>query len=136
MVCAGSGKKTPVEVRRAGASAHRDSQKLGLLMEQWVACQGCWTSSEFYIELKRKTKHRSYGKRVWLTRSEMEAKYGSAEVAQHIISAKENDEEASKTQIRAHADMHGLDTPESHIELRHMFFFFKEYLVLHGFAAL
>ena len=110
-----SGKKTPIEVQRAGASAKRDSGKLSLLFEQWMSCAGLWAHSEFYIELKKKTTHRQYGSRVWLTRSEMAQKYGSMEVADNIIAAKENDPEIAATQIRLHKDMHGKDTPDSYL---------------------
>lgn len=48
-----------------------------------------------------------------MTKSEIGQKYGSLEVADSIVQAKENDEEAKATQIRVNPDMHGLDTPES-----------------------
>lgn len=48
-----------------------------------------------------------------MTKSELVQKFGSVTVAEAIISAKEHDEDAKRNQIRAHPDLHGLDTPES-----------------------
>ncbi|CAK8988834.1 unnamed protein product, partial [Durusdinium trenchii] len=93
-------KRSPVEIRRAGRAAHRDSSKLQLLLEQWTQCDGVWAESDFVIECRRKTRHRQYGARVWLTRSELITKYQSVAVADSIIEAKEQDEVASREQIR------------------------------------
>lgn len=109
------GNSTPIEVRRAGASAYRNSDKLQLLFEQWTSCEGHWQHSDFMIECKKKTKHRSYGSRVWMTRSEIANKFGSMVVAKTIIQSKEEDNEASVHQIRPHPDCHGKDTPDSYI---------------------
>ncbi|CAL1132282.1 unnamed protein product [Cladocopium goreaui] len=106
-------KSTPIEVRRAGQSAYRSSDKLQVLLEQWAACEGHWAYSDFMIECKKKSKHRSYGSRVWMTKSEMTAKFGSLTVAETIIESKENDTDASVHQIRPHPDCHGRDTPET-----------------------
>ena len=96
-----------MEIQRAGRNAFRNSPKLQVLMEQWASAQGVWTQSDFYLQIKQKKKNRQFGSRVWLTRSELIAKYGSTSIAQQIIEAKEIDKEASKSQIRAHPDMHG-----------------------------
>ncbi|CAK9045248.1 unnamed protein product [Durusdinium trenchii] len=48
-----------------------------------------------------------------MTKSELVQKFGSVTVAEAIISAKEHDEDAKRNQIRAHPDLHGLDTPET-----------------------
>ena len=101
-------------LQRAGRNAFRCSPKLQVLMEQWASAQGVWTQSDFFLQIKEKKKNRRFGCRVWLTRSEMTAKYGSTTIAQQIIEAKEIDKEASKTQIRAHPDMHGVQTEDSH----------------------
>ena len=108
------GPNTPLEIQRAGRNAFRCSPKLQVLMEQWASAQGVWTQSDFFLQIKEKKKNRRFGCRVWLTRSEMTAKYGSTTIAQQIIEAKEIDKEASKTQIRAHPDMHGVQTEDSH----------------------
>lgn len=107
------GKNTPIEIRRAGKAAHRNSAMLGVLMEQWTQCEGVWTASELLLQIREKKKNRKYGCRKWLCRSELENKYGSKVVASQIIEAKMNDEEASKSQVRCHPDLHGLDTDDS-----------------------
>ena len=107
------GKKTPIEIRRAGAAAFRQSDQLQVLLEQWCACSGAWRESEFYFQVKQKTLSRKLGSRRWLTRGEIAAKYGSLEVANLIIEQKMSDPEICKQQVRCHPDLHGLDTPES-----------------------
>ena len=89
------------------------SEKLQILFEQWVACEGAWSSSEFFIMCRKKSKNRHRGARAWLTRSEIEKKYGSAQVADHIVTAKLNDPELFKTHVRPHPDMNGKLTPET-----------------------
>ena len=106
------GRKTPPEIRRAGAAAYRDSEKLQMLLEQWTMAQGQWQQSDFYIQLKQKKRNRKFGCRKWLTRSEMLAKFGSATVADEIIAAKLHDENVEATQVRAHPDLHGRDTED------------------------
>lgn len=89
------------------------SESLQMLMEQWIACEGAWASSEFYFQCKKKSKLRHRGGRAWLTKSEIAKKYGSEAVAEAIIAAKEADPEARVSHIRTHPDMHGIDTPET-----------------------
>ncbi|CAK9056015.1 unnamed protein product [Durusdinium trenchii] len=43
---------------------------------------------------------RQFGRRVWMTKSELVQKFGSVTVAEAIISAKEHDEDAKRNQIR------------------------------------
>ena len=107
------GPKTPVEIRRAGASAYRKSHHLQVLLEQWLACSGQWKASEFYYQVCQKKRSRKHGCRKWLTRSEIGAKYGSLSTADSIISQKMMDPDICKEQVRAHPDMHGVDSPES-----------------------
>ena len=106
------GKKTPKEIRAAGAAAFRDSPKLQLLMEQWTQCEGLWTKSDFWIQLKSKRRNRKFGCRKWMTKSELTMKFGSAQVAQEIIEAKMLKEEVRKEQVRAHPDCHGTETED------------------------
>ena len=84
-----------------------------LLLEQWASCNGMWRSSDFYIELKKKTRHRSFGCRKWLTKAELLVKYQSAEVVEAIVGAKRADAEVEKEFTRAHPDMHGVRTEDS-----------------------
>lgn len=82
-------------------------------MEQWASANGVWSQSEFYLQVKQKRKHRSYGSRRWLTRGELLQKYGDSAVVDAIIAAKMADPEASKSQVRCHPDLHGQDTEAS-----------------------
>ena len=107
------GPSTPLEIQRAGRNAFRDSAKLQVLLEQWASASGVWRETEFYLSIKQKKRNRRYGCRTWLTRGEMVAKFGSTEIANQIIEAKELDSEAAKNQIRAHPDLHGKATKDS-----------------------
>ena len=107
-----SGPKTPIEIRRAGKAAYRDSNKLQLLLEQWTAAEGQWQHSDFYIQLKTKHRNRKFGCRKWLTRSEMLTKYGSATIVDDIIAAKMSDDAVKAQQVRAHPDLHGKETED------------------------
>ena len=89
---------------------------LSVLMEQWTSCSGCWSQSEFFLSIKQKRKNRTYGSRRWMCKAEIQAKFGSAEVAQQIIDAKMADPELKKTQVRANKDLHGLDTDDTCIK--------------------
>jgi len=86
------------------------SAKLQILMEQWASCEGAWRHSEFFLQIRQKNRHRQFGSRRWMTKSELVAKYGSVAIATQIIEAKEHDADASVNQIRAHRDMHGVMT--------------------------
>ena len=48
-----------------------------------------------------------------MCKSEIEAKFGSKEVAQQIIAAKSSDPEIAQSHIRANPDLHGLDSEDS-----------------------
>ncbi|CAL1136681.1 unnamed protein product, partial [Cladocopium goreaui] len=106
-------KRTPIEVRRAGAAAKNDSPKLQMLQEQWASCKGIWSQSDFVIRLRQKTRQRQYGARRWMTRQELICKYSSCAIADKIIAAKQGDKEAKKTQIRSHPDLHGDDSDDT-----------------------
>ena len=86
---------------------------LQVLMEQWASCNGCWAQSELLFQIRQKKKHRQFGCRRWLTRSELLGKFGSTDVADQIIQAKLCDDEASKTHVRANPDCHGIDSPDA-----------------------
>ena len=102
-----------MEIQRAGRNAFRDSAKLQVLLEQWASAQGVWRETEFFLSIKQKKRNRSYGCRTWMTRGELVAKFGSTDIADQIIEAKELDAEAAKSQIRAHPDLHGKATKDS-----------------------
>ena len=90
------------------------SSKLSVLYEQWLQCEGHWTESTFFKEIKSTNTHRRRGARRWLTVSELTLKYGSERVALRIKAAKEQgDADVKKTQIRDHPDVPG--DPEPHL---------------------
>ena len=111
------GKNTPVEVRRAGAAAFRQPDRLQVLLEQWVSCNGAWKESAFYFSCKEKSKTRRHGSRKWMTVGELASKYGDRSVADLIVSQKEADPDIQKEQVRPHPDLHGLDTPETLLQI-------------------
>ena len=83
-----SGSKTPREIRAAGRAAHRNSEKLALLLDEWTSCQGQWKESNLYLRMSESTRHRKCGARCWLTRAELVQKYGDVEAATHIWESK------------------------------------------------
>ena len=83
------------------------SEKLQVLFEQWMICDGHWSESTFYQQLKVSHLHRRRGARKWLTQSELAAKYNSINIAQKIVTAKLRDPELRKTQVRDHKDAPG-----------------------------
>eukprot|EP00438_Fugacium_kawagutii_P031128 Skav201752 [mRNA] locus=scaffold1973:85397:88605:+ [translate_table: standard] len=105
-------KKTPIEIRRAGQAASGNSEQMQMLLEQWASCSGIWSESEFLIQIKKKSKHRSFGGRRWLTKGQLLKKYGSEEIVRQIVEAKEAPE-AQESQTRAHPDLNGVITPDS-----------------------
>lgn len=80
-----SGSKTPREIRAAGRAAHRNSEKLALLLDEWwTSCQGQWKESNLYLRMSESTRHRKCGARCWLTRAELVQKYGDVEAATRL----------------------------------------------------
>ena len=75
-----------------------------MLLEQWTACAGDWKKSSLYMTLTSSSALRLRGRRVWLTRDMLAKKYGSYEIADEIIRAKESDEKTAATQIKPHPD--------------------------------
>ena len=86
------------------------SDKLQVLYEQWLSCDGHWTESAIYQQLKTSSRHRKKGARKWLTEAELALKYGSAVVAAKITLHKRSEPEC-KDQVREHKDCPG--DPES-----------------------
>ena len=106
------GNKTPIEVRRAGLAAHRNTEALQVLLEQWLSCEGRWNESEFVKTVRAERHQRTKGRREWLTQKQLSVKLGSEDAAAKICEAKMHDPEASKSQVRTHRDMHGKDSAE------------------------
>lgn len=105
--CVPSSKKILPFNRLLSSSCLLGSEKLAILYEQWVSCEGFWKESSLYKELKVKTHHRRLGRRVWLTFAEISKKYSSDRVATRIVEAKRSDPTICKTQIRDHPDCPG-----------------------------
>ena len=82
------------------------SEKLQVLYEQWISCEGHWIESSLYKQLRVTVRNRKTGARKWLTEPELCVKYGSARVAARIAQAKRNDPKCQH-QIRDHPDCPG-----------------------------
>ncbi|CAK9038658.1 Uncharacterized protein SCF082_LOCUS22708 [Durusdinium trenchii] len=100
-----------LEMMRARKAAHarfmrfsRSSEKLALLYEQRVQCEGHWKESSFVKELRVTNRSRKKGARKWMTKQELIQKFGSERLAMRIIEAKQNDPVLAKSQIRCHPD--------------------------------
>ncbi|CAK9090861.1 Uncharacterized protein SCF082_LOCUS42841 [Durusdinium trenchii] len=104
--------RTPAEVKKAGAAAFRDSSMLQVLYEQWASCSGQWSQSDFYLQARQKRRFRTHGSRRWMTKLELQCKFG-AQAAEDIIAAKTLDPEVARSHVRANPDLHGLDTDET-----------------------
>ena len=94
------------------------SEKLAVLLEDWIACDGCWVESSFYKRVTQRTTTSRRGCRVWLTREQIRIKYGgSHKIADMICDSKLNDPESFKHQTKVHPDC-----PDNEAGLYCMFF--------------
>lgn len=80
------------------------SERLTILYEQWVSCSGHWRESQFFLRMSTSSRRKKFGCRKWLTQHELAIKYGSAEIAQSIVDAKESDDKLRLSHIRSHPD--------------------------------
>ena len=80
------------------------SDKLGILMDEWLSCVGDWKKSSLVQRMKLSKRTKKHGARVWLTQGQIEEKYKSAAIAQQIVDAKLSDPELAKTHVKAHED--------------------------------
>lgn len=87
------------------------SERLGILFESWVSCEGHWSESQLCKELRVSARHRRRGGRKWLTLPELITKYGSERIALRIKEAKESDPQLAKSQIRDNPDCPGVPDP-------------------------
>lgn len=93
-----------MEIRAAGRAAHRNSDRLAVLFEQWASCQGIWKESHIYLQLSQRTRHRKVGRRSWLTKPELVKKYGDQDAATLIWDNKIAEDDGSGSQVRPHPD--------------------------------
>ena len=83
---------------------HWGTEKLNLLLDEWISCAGEWKKSTLYKRFMERSTTSSHGARVWLTKAQIEAKYKSAAIAESIVRAKLDDPEARETSTKAHPD--------------------------------
>lgn len=95
-------KDCPKEMKKAYHNAAYCTAKLQLLQDAWVECEGAWKKSSLYKRMIERTTHKRHGARVWLTRSQISAKYNSDEMADSICDAKLNDPELYETHTKPH----------------------------------
>ncbi|CAE7247281.1 unnamed protein product [Symbiodinium microadriaticum] len=94
----------PKEIKKLSKQASGDSSKRSFLFENWLTCQECWMKSSLLQRLRSKNSNAKRGLRRWLTKAEMEARWG-AEIAKAMVETKESDEEKAMTEIRPHPEL-------------------------------
>ena len=77
-------------------------------MDEWLSCDGHWTESSLYKQLKHESRFRKLGRRKWLTLSGMSLKFGSTTGAERIRDHKMRPE-LVKTQVRDNPDCPGVE---------------------------
>lgn len=101
------------------------SQQLQVLLDEWITCKGEWSRSTLCERMTASKSVRKHGARVWLTRSQIAAKYNDHNVAMEICSAKLDDPAIRETQTKPHPD-----APESEAERAAKLVMFKLILFL------
>ena len=76
---------------------------MSVLYEDWHEAGEDWTKANIYLQVTSKEKQQRYGVREWLTRAQMEQKFGM-EGAEAIILRKLEDEKLRKTEVRMHPE--------------------------------
>lgn len=85
------------------------SDKIAILFDQWLTCEGHWRQSSLFLQLKTEKRFRKRGARKWLTESELAMRYGSTDMARKIVQAKLDDPDM-QSHVRPHPDCpHGAD---------------------------
>lgn len=79
-------------------------EKLQILVDDWTACSGRWKDSKLVETIRARKSTSVHGSRVWMTRSQIAAKYGSQTVADEICDNKLADENTKETQTKEHPD--------------------------------
>lgn len=83
--------------------------KLQVLQDAWTECQGNWSTSNFYKKITGRSTVSEQGCRRWMTRAQLVRKYDSSDYADHIIAAKNRDEELRETHVKDHPDAPGVE---------------------------
>ena len=73
-------------------------------MDEWLSCSGDWKQSKLVQKLRLSKSQRKHGARLWLTRSQIEEKYKSAEIANRICDGKLSDPELKDSHTKMHED--------------------------------
>ena len=85
---------------------HPDSQGkdlMSMLYEDWLDASENWRNAKIFLQVTSREKNKKLGVREWLTRQEIEAKYG-VDGAEAIIRRKLGEEELRRTEVRMHPD--------------------------------
>ncbi|CAE7640337.1 unnamed protein product [Symbiodinium pilosum] len=93
----------PKEIASLAAKCKGNSSQRSYLFENWLLCDGNWAKSSLLAKLKSRNRNSRRGLRKWMTRAEMQEKWGET-ITQCIIEAKESDEERAKSEIRNHPE--------------------------------
>jgi len=97
-------KRAPDEIKKAHKAARYCHEKLQILVDDWTACSGRWKDSKLVETIRARKSTSVHGSRVWMTRSQIAAKYGSQTVADEICDNKLSDENTKETQTKEHPD--------------------------------
>ncbi|CAL1151917.1 unnamed protein product [Cladocopium goreaui] len=97
------GKYAPKEVKSMCQKASGRKDLMSVLYEDWHEAGEDWTKAKIYLQVTSKEKQQRYGVREWLTRAQMEQKFGM-EGAEAIILRKLEDEKLRKTEVRMHPE--------------------------------
>lgn len=89
---------------------------MAIVWEEWLGSGENWKNSTLAVSLTTRHEHEKIGARRWMTRKQIEDKYGSKEIAQSIIDAKWADPILRATHIKKHPDS-DLEDSRSHIYL-------------------
>ena len=81
------------------------SQRLQVLVDEWISCKGEWKKSTLYERMMAKKSCRKHGARVWMTKSQIAQKYSDQHIAEQICAAKLEDEATRESQTKAHPDL-------------------------------
>ncbi|CAE7854005.1 unnamed protein product [Symbiodinium sp. KB8] len=81
-----------------------DSEKNSVLFEAWLNCGGNWSKSQLYINCKTKNSTKRKGVRKWMTRQDIENKFGAAN-AEAIILRKLGDDKIRELEVKKHPDL-------------------------------
>ena len=84
-----------------GAGSGKDL--MSTLDESWTESAGDWTKSKIYLQVKQSDRFKRVGVREWMTRAEMNLRFGP-EGAEAIIERKLSDKDLAKSETRRHPE--------------------------------